>query len=109
MIRAIRRGATRAEPGEVIEMVFGPPLRVHERTRCAGRPCCIHDPSNHHMRDWPMVWRGDIGVMERMCEHGIGHPDPDDLAHRRAKYGTTHGLDLHGCDGCCSDPTGEHR
>ena len=58
------------------------PVRVHPRAQCEGRgiPCCIHDPSPHHMRDWPMLWRADTGVMERTCPHGTGHPDPDHLA-----------------------------
>ena len=69
------------------EPVFGiqagkVPLRVHARAKCEGRgiPCCIHDPSDHHMREWPMNWRGDTGVMERFCPHGTGHPDPDHMA-----------------------------
>jgi hypothetical protein len=35
--------------------------------------------------------------MERICEHGIGHPDPDD---RRIRTGEDMGD--HGCDGCCT-------
>lgn len=58
-------------------------IRVHPRSKCEGRgiPCCIHDPSGHHMRTWDMNWRSDTGVMERFCRHGIGHPDPDHLAY----------------------------
>ena len=55
----------------------------HDETQCAGRHCCIHNPSSHHMRGWPMVWRGDKGVMERTCPHGVGHPDPDDALVQR--------------------------
>jgi hypothetical protein len=37
--------------------------------------------------------------MERVCTHGIGHPDPDHIAFlpkdkRRWES-------VHGCDGCC--------
>jgi hypothetical protein len=34
--------------------------------------------------------------MERICPHGIGHPDPDDPAFKNPIEG------VHGCDGCCS-------
>lgn len=53
-------------------------IKTHPESECAGRdiPCCIHSPSNHHMRDWPMNWRADTQVMERVCPHGVGHPDP---------------------------------
>ena len=78
-------------------------LRVHGETQCAGpddengKPiCCIHNPSQHHMLTWPQNWRGDIGIMERLCSHDIGHPDPDDL-----KIRTRSGWGVHGCDGCC--------
>lgn len=73
---------------------------VHSRSQCAGRPCVIHDPSDHHMMDWPKVWRDDLKYFERQCEHGIGHPDPDDVAY----YADVQGVDInrgHGCDGCC--------
>lgn len=66
-------------------------LKVHDADVCAGDPCIIHNPSDHHMRTWPTHWRPDRGIMERRCPHGIGHPDPDD-------DGRDH---VHGCDGCC--------
>ena len=47
------------------------------------------------MRDWPQTWRFDGRFTERLCPHGIGHPDPDDT---RAAART------HGCDGCCTKP-----
>lgn len=77
-----------------------PGLVVHHPSKCEGRHCCIHNPSDHHMKDWPLHWRQDRGIMERTCPHGIGHPDPDDAAHRASKGDTD---SVHGCDGCC-DP-----
>ena len=74
-------------------------LLVHSRSKCQGQHCCIHNPSDHHMRDWPQNWRGDRGIMERICPHGIGHPDPDDPK-TKSKY-----EGIHGCDGCCQPPT----
>jgi hypothetical protein len=51
------------------------------------------------MITWPQNWRGDKGMMERFCPHGVGHPDPDDL-----KVMTREGYGIHGCDGCCAPP-----
>lgn len=73
---------------------------VHDPAVCAGEWCVVHRPSAHHMRDWPLNWRGDRGLMERLCPHGIGHPDPDDMS-----FHTRHDRDymgVHGCDGCCA-------
>ena len=65
---------------------------VHLKSKCVGRKCCIHNPSDHHMRTWRMHWRGDRQIMERICpEHGCGHPDPDDICEDT----------IHGCCGCC--------
>lgn len=66
-------------------------VNVHDKHLCAGNNCCIHNPSAHHMIEWPQNYREDRGIMERICEHGVGHPDPDD---------TTEDT-IHGCDGCC--------
>jgi hypothetical protein len=39
--------------------------------------------------------RFDRSFMERICVHGVGHPDPDSA-----------GADpLHACDGCCTNET----
>lgn len=69
-------------------------INVHDEGTCVGEHCCIHRPSDHHMADWPQHFRSDRGIMERICEHGVGHPDPDDPTED-----TTHG-----CDFCCSPP-----
>jgi hypothetical protein len=71
-------------------------LYVHNEAQCFGEVCTIHNRSSHHMRDFRQHWRGDRGIMERTCEHGVGHPDPDDY---RIYTGDDHGV--HGCDGCC--------
>jgi hypothetical protein len=72
---------------------------VHPEQRCAGRACVIHQPSAHHMRSWPLHWRDDRGIFERICPHHIGHPDPDQDAYWRETGRTAAGV--HGCDGCC--------
>ena len=68
-------------------------VNVHNPNQCARDYCTIHNPSNHSMIGFPQRWRQDRGFMERICPHGIGHPDPDDIALDRT----------HGCDGCCVD------
>lgn len=76
---------------------------VHTSDQCAGRACCIHNPSDHHMVDWPMVWRSDRGLMERTCPHGVGHPDPDHMMYVLTLPGPVDEYEsgVHGCDGCC--------
>lgn len=79
-------------------------LRTHPVSVCENDPaCCIHNPSKHALSDAPLHWRDDRGLMERVCEHGVGHPDPDDLAYKRRIYGDRFAdtESVHGCDGCC--------
>ena len=45
-----------------------------------------------------MKWTKNIrasGLLEWVCEHGIGHPDMDSAKR-------LHMEGIHGCDGCCS-------
>jgi hypothetical protein len=81
----------------------GQTVYVHDKEKCKGNFCVIHNPSDHHMKDWKTHWRDDRRIMERICKHGIGHPDPDDLAFR-LKNGMSDSKGIHGCDGCCSKP-----
>jgi hypothetical protein len=78
-------------------------LNTHTAQQCEGRHCCVHNPSDHPMLRWPMNWRGDRALMERICPHGIGHPDPDHLDFVQLTYGlhTAYDEGVHGCDGCC--------
>ncbi len=71
-------------------------LYVHVSANCHGSRCSIHNRSNHNMRTFPQHFRFDRGIMERICPHGIGHPDPDDI---NIILGYDSGV--HGCDGCC--------
>lgn len=75
---------------------------VHEpTTNCFTGHCAAHNPVDHHMRDWPMHWRADRGILERICLHGTGHPDPSQF-----DYWHSIGHDweqVHGCCGCCAD------
>lgn len=77
---------------------------VHPAEACAGRHCVLHNPSDHHMRGWKLNWRGDRGIMERLCpEHGVGHPDPDDVGYHVDVLGDEY-AGVHGCCGCCRYP-----
>ena len=82
-------------------------ITYHKKALCKGNRCIFHNPTQHKMRDWPMNLRTDAWaspLIERMCIHGIGHPDPDsvyfmdqNLSPEDKKYG----YGIHGCDGCC--------
>lgn len=58
------------------------------------------------MTGWATNYRTDRGLMERICCHGVGHPDPDSVS-----FGLKFGKDIsiHGCDGCCSPPNTDLR
>jgi hypothetical protein len=81
--------------------------KVHKATLCEGTHCTIHNPSDHPMKDAKLVLRVGSpfsgkphGFAERFCDHGIGHSDPDSVAFY-ARQGS-HGMGVHGCDGCCN-------
>lgn len=54
---------------------------VHSAEVCDEGPCVIHAPTDHAMREFPLRWREDRGIFERVCPCGIGHPDPDQRDH----------------------------
>lgn len=69
---------------------------VHRFTDCIDQAVCvIHEPTDHHMRDWPLDIDEPGGLVVRQCEHELWHPDPDSLAYFELRRG------LHECDGCC--------
>lgn len=87
---------------------------THDEDMCWGEYCVLHKPSDHKMKDWTINIRLDreFALAERMCKHGIGHPDPDSLAFIAGQMRETgrsspehpYGIyesDIHGCDGCC--------
>lgn len=75
-------------------------FKIHSKQACTP-PCPFHAPSDHPLKDAEIHIRGDKGfLVERICEHGVGHDDPDSVAYMKA-----HGLlwaGVHGCDGCCT-------
>ena len=84
---------------------------VHPAGTCALEHCCIHNPSDHPLRGAPLAWMGPpIRSMARVCEHGLHHPDPDDLAFKAATLDwitmeaiTSVHLVAENCDGCCRE------
>lgn len=90
---------------ERVRLSSGQQLIAHPAFMCEGEICCIHTPSDHHMRGWSQLWRDDRKLMERTCSHGVGHPDPDDIAYRIKHMGLESAyIDaIHGCDGCCGN------
>jgi hypothetical protein len=103
-------------PTNYATLVGGEKLsNVHYETlECRERGCAIHNPTDHHMKDWPQHFRDPRieratfgmhpGLIERVCEHGVGHPDPDHMTW----YASCHTPEetefegIHGCDGCCA-------
>lgn len=97
LIEDIRMEQWKSDTGQIVI--------VHDKANCEGESCCIHNPSDHHMKDWPLHWRDDAGKMERLCPHGIGHPDPDEMAFlERINADSLSHIGIHGCDGCCKPP-----
>lgn len=84
---------------------------IHAEDECFLEHCCIHNPSNHPLRDAPMDWWGEFRHMVRVCVHGVSHPDPDDLAFKMATLdwitveaiSSVHLME-ESCDGCCHTP-----
>lgn len=103
-LRSIPDAVLFPDPVAAVSLVGGQLLwSVHPIVACEGRACCIHNPSRHHMAAWPQNWRTDRRMMERVCRHGIGHPDPDHMAWVAHACGAQYAVydGIHGCDGCC--------
>jgi hypothetical protein len=82
---------------------------VHSVGPACSERCVIHNPSKHSMRKFKTHWRAayepfglrSFGYMERICPHGVGHPDPDAM-YFELSMGTNPTNFTHGCCGCCS-------
>lgn len=82
----------------------GQTIRVHNKNDDCMEGCAIHNPSPSPVTGFPTHWREDRRLMERICPHGIGHPDPDHLKFVMKLGGplAVYSESMHGCDGCCS-------
>lgn len=79
-------------------------LYLHERTEeCIAYGCVIHNPTDPHT-EFPTHWRWDRKFMERICPHGVGHPDTNQINFIRRTRGeaAAQAESVHGCDGCCA-------
>ena len=75
---------------------------AHDSSQCAqDSVCSIHNPSAAAEAIGVRHWRNDRKMMERICTHGIGHPDPDQVSYWKSVGLDTFTLGVHGCDGCC--------
>ena len=81
---------------------------VHPAGTCLGPNCAIHNPSDHPLNDAPFEWWEEVRLLNRVCEHGFRHPDPDDLRFKMAmmdwmivEAATSVHLVEENCDGCC--------
>jgi len=72
---------------------------IHSKDKCIGEFCTIHNMSDHIMRSFPQHWREDRSIMERICDHDVGHPDPDN------PWPIDDDRWIHGCCGCCGENT----
>lgn len=88
------------DPWEDPSRYLVPGIRTHAAGECALEHCAIHNPSTHPLMDAPLHYRFDRGILERICKHGVGHDDPDDLAFRKSVGMEAGGV--HGCCGCCA-------
>lgn len=69
---------------------------------CITEGCMVHNPEVDwvgNREGWAYYPRAD-GRMERLCRHGVGHPDPDASNFLERTRGAW--VWVHGCDGCCS-------
>jgi hypothetical protein len=81
---------------------------VHDAGTCLGDHCCVHSPSDHPLNTAPLDWWWEFRHMVRVCEHGVSHPDPDDLMFKQIigdwltveAISSVH-LMKENCDGCC--------
>lgn len=70
---------------------------VHPETaECHQHGCVVHSPSTWALSEAPLNWRTDRGIFERICEHGVGHPDIDTV-----DWLMRHGRGAEAAHGCC--------
>lgn len=83
-------------------LVGGEKVFAHPVANCIG-PCAVHAPTDHPMAAWRQHWRDDRALMERICIHGVGHPDPDHMTWVEIFHGQDAAAaeSVHGCCGCC--------
>lgn len=84
--------------------------RAHTREQCkatrkqgAPKGCVLHRPTLHKLTGSKQILRSST-LIEDVCRHGVGHPNPDSAAYldwRDSLEGSVGSWFSHGCDGCC--------
>lgn len=69
---------------EIYEDGTGQLIFVHERDVCKGRPCTIHNPSDHQLREYPTFWDDDRKLMYRVIDD-VRVLDPDEIAYQKRR------------------------
>ena len=81
----------------------GEVLKVHPGDEChSDSACSIHNVSDHPLQDALQVWDGDSGVLFRVCEHKVRHPDAD-LPNEIGDSVWAHQCCVDGCCGIVGD------
>lgn len=86
---------------DLVTLYDGTVLQIHGPRKCSGQACCFHAPSDHPLREAPMIWLRSLNLMMRKCEHGLIHPDPDSLAHVWSRMSTFDGWHPCCAEQCC--------
>jgi len=81
------------------QALMGRWVGIHQPDALCETVCVVHNPSQGMHRTLTPIWRTDLQILERICPHGIGHPDPDQTLYL-AQSGQMAKV-LHSCDGCC--------
>ena len=66
-------------------------VNTHHSVLCAGRPCTIHNRTDHPLRTWRQAWVNNR--IMRMCPHQMAHKDPDETGRKQCVR----------CDQCCKE------
>jgi len=104
--RALMKQAIMAEMSVGVSDYIGKGGRTHTKEQCkatrkqgAPKGCVLHKPTLHKLTGSRQVMRSTT-LIEDICEHGVGHPNPDSAAFLNWRDGTDTWF-VHGCDGCC--------
>jgi len=78
-------------------LLFARLIHVHPNDQCRTWICVMHNPAEGPWRDMTPIWRSDRGIFERICPHGVGHPDPSQFQYWELVDQTWQAI-----HGCCS-------
>ena len=78
-------------------------ILLHHDIQDCEPPCVFHSPIRDVKYDWPLIWRADRQLVERVCPCGIGHPATEQVERVRQQKGdgAASSMSVHGCCGAC--------